>query len=288
MHLSCFGYECEYMNSNKPSISLNEWQNAILPSLRSERFIKSRMANVTVLAYLFGDEHYMNTNFHAIECAFLCTWKCWGLLPSVLVVNRTTDVIKRFCLKHGVEVQIEPSLTSGSRVLCIDCIKKLHTRFKTEYVVIIQTDGMPVNPGVERFLGKFDYVGAPWSGHIHRTDFFPYPRYGVGNGGFCLRSRRICEQAAKAYNVFWRHLPYSWLLGDDVFYCKTMPFLSRYWRKNFRYANRKEALQFSVEHIPPDMKMDMMPIGFHSVIGFCNYVKHFGGPMGELINLNSC
>ena len=266
------------------NLSLNEWQKAILPSLRMMKFDKSQVYDLTALAYLFGSDQFVDSNFYAIECSFLCVWKNWGKLPSVLVVNRMTDAIREFVLEYGVDVQVESSLVGGLRCMCIDCLRNLHLRFKTEYAVIIQIDGMPVNPGVERFLGKYDYVGAPWPGHVCCKDLFPYPKYGVGNGGFCLRSKRICEQAATAYKSFWRYLPYSWLLGDDVFYCKTMPSLSRYWRKNFRYANREEALQFSVEHIPQDMKMTVPPIGFHSETGFQNYVRHFGIPMKELMN----
>ena len=165
--------------------------------------------------------------------------------------------------------------------MSIDCVKNLHRRFDTKYVVIIQVDGIVVNPGIERFIGKYDYVGAPWPGHCHWKDWFPYPKYGVGNGGFCLRSKRICEQAAKAYNAFWRYLPYNWLLGDDVFYCKTMPFLSRYWRQNFRFPSREDALRFSVEHIPKDVHLTKKPIGFHSQIGFDNYTEKFGLPFSE-------
>ena len=264
------------------NLSLNEWQKAILPSLRMMKFDKSQARDLTVLAYLFGSDKFIDSNFHAIECSFLCAWKKWGKLPSVLVVNRITCAMREFCLEYGVDVQVESSLVGGLRCMCIDCLRNLHLRFKTEYVVIIQIDGIPVNPGIERFLGKYDYIGAPWPGPAGHKDLFPYPKYGVGNGGFCLRSKRICEQAARAYKSFWRYLPYrAGLLGDDVFYCKTMPSLSRYWRKNFRYASREEALQFSIEYLPPDMKMTVPPIGFHSEIGFQNYIKRFGIPFAK-------
>ena len=271
-------------------LSLSAWKARLYPVLRKIRsFEKAPFSNVTLLAYFYWDDDRIDTTFHEIECAFLCAWKSWGMLPSVLVVNRTTQRIRDFCALHGVDIQVDAMLTGGIRPMCIDCISRLHRRFDTEYVVIVQTDGMPVNSGLERFLGKYDYVGAPWSGHTFRKDWFPYPKYGVGNGGFSLRSKRICEQAAKAFNTFWTHLPYSWLLGDDVFYCKTMPFLSGYWRNNFRYASREEALQFSIEHLPPDMTITMPPLGFHSAVGFDNYVKHFGVPFAELVDgSNNC
>ena len=263
--------------------SLDEWQRAVLLWLRTRRFAQSYVDNVTLLAYFFWDDDRIETKFYTVECAFLCAWESWGMLPSVLVVNRTTDAIEKFCSQHGVQLQVDQSLTGGVPTMNIDCIRNLHKRFETEYVVIIQSDGMPVNAGIEDFIGKYDYVGAPWPGHCHLKDWFPYPKYGVGNGGFCLRSKHICERAAKAYEAFWRHLPYNWLVGDDVFYCKTMPFLSRYWRRNFRFPDRSVAIKFSVEYEPPDVPIVVPPLGFHSEFGFREYVKRFGLPFGDMI-----
>lgn len=262
-------------------ISMDSWQRAVLPILRIQDFKRSSIDCVTLLAYFFWDDERIETKFYTVECAFLCAYKSWGILPSVLVVNRETQTIKMFCSKYGVELQIDPSLTGGVPTMNIDCIKSLYRRFSTEYVVVIQSDGLPVNPGLEKFIGKYDYIGAPWPGHCHWKDWFPYPKYGVGNGGFCLRSKRICEQASRSYNAFWRYLPYNWLVGDDVFYCKTMPFLSRYWRREFRFPTVTEAIQFSIEAIPPNILIDQPPLGFHSAYGFRQYVERFGVPFGS-------
>ena len=275
------------MKSDERIITLKEWQGAVLPCLRNRSFDRSKIANLTLLAYFFWDDERIETEFFAIECAFLCAWKSWGWLPSVLVVNKVTETIKKFAVRYDVKLQLEASLTGGIPAMSIDCIKKLHMRFETEYVVIIQTDGMPVNSGIEHFLEKYDYVGAPWPGHCHKKDWFPYPKYGVGNGGFCLRSKRICEQAAKAYNAFWQYLPYNWLVGDDVFYCKTMPFFSRYWKRNFCFPNRNQAIEFAIEHVVPGVELHEPPIGFHSEIGFREYVKRFGIPFVEYFSVEN-
>ena len=180
--------------------------------------------------------------------------------------------------------RIECSELLGILICCwrhlqlIDCIKNLYKRFDTGNVVIIQSDGMPVNPGLEAFVGKYDYVGAPWPKRCHHRDWLPWRKYDVGNGGFCLRSRRICEQAARAYNAFWRHLPYNWFVGDDVFYCRTMPLLSRHWRQTFRFPTAKEAIRFSIEYEVPDAIPEYPPLGFHSDYGFRRYIEHFGVP----------
>lgn len=263
-----------------PYMSLDMWRRAVLRSLQGRQFPTSTVKNATLLAYFFWNDDRIETDFYAVECAFLCAYKNWGLLPSVLVVNRTTKKICDFSDRYGIQLQIEPhSLTKGVPSMNIDCIRNLHRRFDTEYVVVIQSDGLPVNPGLERFIGKYDYVGAPWPGKKSWRNCYTYPKFSVGNGGFCIRSKRICEQASAAYNAFWRCLPYSLLVGDDIFYCKTMPFISRKWRNNFRYADIPEALKFSIEHLSESMELLSPPMGFHSEFGFRNYVKLFGIPM---------
>ena len=263
--------------------SMDDWQRAILPRLRTCKFGPSPVRDVTLLAYFFWDDDRIETKFYTVECAFLCAWKSWGFLPSVLVVNRETETIRAFCDKFGVQLQIDSLLTGGVPTMNLDCIKNLYRRFATKYVAIIQSDGMPVNPGIENFIGQYDYVGAPWPGHCLWRDWFPYPKYGVGNGGFCVRSKRICEQASRSYNSFWRYLPYSWLVGDDVFYCKTMPFFSRYWKQNFRFPERSVAIRFSLEFVPPDIAITVPPLGFHSECGFREYVRRFGIPLAEML-----
>ena len=64
-----------------------------------------------------------------------------------------------------------------------------------DYVLIIQWHGFIINPELwdPEFL-KYDYIGAPWTteqarswGLINR----------VGNGGFCLRSRKFLEYSSQ-------------------------------------------------------------------------------------------
>ena len=269
--------------AGSPNMTLDEWQRAVLPWLRTLDFAPTKLGGVTLLAYFFWNDDRIETKFYTIECAFLCAFQSWGAgIPAVLVTNRETATMRGFCARYGVQLQVDPTLTGGVPGMNIDCVRNLYRRFDTEYVVIIQSDGFPVRAGLERFLGKWDYVGAPWPGRGNWKDrFFLYPKFSVGNGGFCLRSRRICEQASKAYGGIWQHLPYSLLVGDDVFYCKTMPFLSARWRRSFRYPSREEALRFAVEWIPRGMELVDPPLGFHSDAGFRNYIRKFGVPFAE-------
>ena len=271
------------------TVTLDEWQKAVLPVLRNMSFERSveKLRQVTLLAYFFWDDDRIETKFYTIECAFLCAFKSFGLMPAVLVVNRETRRICEFCEKYSIELQVDASLTGGVPTMNIDCVRNLHRRFATNWVLIIQSDGIPVNSGLERFLGKYDYYGAPWAGHSDYLDWFPYPKYGVGNGGFSLRTKRICAQAAKSYNAFWRFLPYYWrFVGDDTFYCKTMPCFSSKWRRMFKYPSIKEASEFALEGVCKDVNVDKPPIGFHAEGGFRQYVNRFGIPFADYICKN--
>ena len=266
-------------------LSLSNWQRTLLPLLRQMSLPKSGTDKVTLLAYFYWDDERLDTRFWEIECAFLCAWNCLGRLPSVIVANRMGSTMRSFSERYGVDVQIEPTLVGdGTEAMSLDCIVALHRRFVTEYVLIIQTDGFPLNAGIERFAGRFDYIGAPWAGHMSWTDFYPYPRFGVGNGGFSLRSKCICEAASEAYQHFWRRIPIvNRPIEEDVFYCKILPFFSRSWRKTFRYPSLQEAAEFSLESIVPRVGMPANPpLGFHSPGGFLNYVRWFGLPGTEL------
>jgi hypothetical protein len=62
-------------------------------------------------------------------------------------------------------------------------LKNLYYHIETDFVLIVQFDGFILNGDAwtDEFL-SYDYVGSPWS---WCTDL------AVGNGGFCLRSRKL-------------------------------------------------------------------------------------------------
>lgn len=68
-------------------------------------------------------------------------------------------------------------------------LKELHAYIDSEFVLMIHDDGFVINPHLWNpdFL-KYDYIGAPWPGPISDIE---YGR--VGNGGFCIRSKRLLE-----------------------------------------------------------------------------------------------
>ena len=103
-----------------------------------------------------------------------------------------------------------------------DCVLKLIDHSDNDYVMLIQDDGHIVNPNLwdDEYL-EYDYIGAPWpyeeswidlqlkeQQHYIRKNF---PKNRVGNGGFCIRSRKFLEFSAQ-YNSCEG-------LGEDTFLC---------------------------------------------------------------------
>lgn len=63
-------------------------------------------------------------------------------------------------------------------------LKDMNQYIESEYVMICQWDGFILNPDAwtNEFF-EYDYIGAPWE--LNHTL--------IGNGGFCLRSKRLIE-----------------------------------------------------------------------------------------------
>ena len=227
-------------------------------------------SDVTVLAYHFWDREGYDAAFLRVECAIRETWLQCGQMETVVVTNQIGESLARFAAEFPcVKVQVEPALRPGClKTMSIDCIEKLHERFVTPYVLIVQNDGFPLRGGLDGFVGKYDYIGAPWVHHNTYYDLYPY-RYCVGNGGFSLRSRRICATASQYYRRYFKRLPYWWyVLGDDTFYCKTLRFWFPSFRKQFVWADSETASAFSLECNADFFKKGILPFGFHGAAGW--------------------
>ena len=253
---------------------LIEWQRDNLAAMRQKVFANSHIKDVTVIAYYFRVDPELDSNFWRTEFAYLKTFETQGLMPAVLVVNKSTTAIEQFCAKYSIEIQIAENLVPGKmKTLALDLVCNLHERFKTPYVLTIQDDGFPLRQGLEEFVGKWDYIGAPWVHHSTYYDLYP-KKYRIGNGGFSLRSKRLCEIASQVYKKHFARFPYWWyLLGDDTFYCKTLRFWFRNAVKDLRWPSPEEAALFAVENAD-DLLPTKQPLGFHQQ-GFLR-CKKFG------------
>lgn len=266
--------------------ALLRWQRETLPLLGERRLTPSPVAKVTALTHhLYKDPVLFDERFDMVRHAFLMTRLTCGDIPCVLVVNRVTPAVEKFCSEHAVRIDCDRSLPGGIPCLSLDYIQRLHERFDTEYVLSIHGDGFPLRRGLEAFVGPYDYIGAPWGKASWYTNLvFPYPKYCVGNGGISLRSKRLCEMASSFYRRKYRLLPYSYALIDDVFYCKVLPRFEKACRKAMVYAPPEVAGRFAFETNLEFYSTDgKMPLGFHSALGFERVLKDFGEEIRALL-----
>ena len=228
--------------------------------------VHGKMPEVTVLAYHFWAKEGYAEAFAKVRHAFEETWRHCGRLKSVLVVNETTPCVERFAAENpNVEVQVEPSLVPGNIfTMSADMNGRLFTRFCTPYVLIIQNDGYPLRPGLEDFVGKYDFIGAPYVGlQWWKQIVAAIANYHVQNGGFSLRSRAVCEAAAKYWNEKYHALGDCNAASEDIFYTGTLVRKERCYRRAFRFATSRESLRFSWDASVPIPMPKTLPFGFH-------------------------
>ena len=221
---------------------------------------------VTILSYTFPKPGAEAEAFERIVFSLRETWKHVGVLPTVIVTSHVFAELERFASKHAnVNVQVEPSLKYGDiHTMSVDCISRLHTRFHTPYVLIVQDDGYPLRKGLEEFVGKYDFIGAPYVRDVWWKNMVcGIFRCWVQNGGFSLRSRRICEAAARFWEDKYRALGRCRNTSEDIFYTEFLPLHERSYRKAFRLATNRESLRFSWDaNVPIPCPMEL-PFGFH-------------------------
>ncbi len=134
-------------------------------------------------------------------------------------------------------------------------LSDLRNAFDTDFCLYVQHDGWILNPHLwtDDFL-SWDYIGAPWPRR--------WCRLRVGNSGFSLRSRVLCEASA-AIAPSYRDQ------GYDVFVCRVMH--SQLVERGIKFAPLSVAAAFSWEHYCDDL--DVGPrtsFGFH---GWCSGKK---------------
>ena len=232
---------------------------------------------VTVLAYFFRDAASYDAKFVHLAGAILETWRHCGRMKTVVVTNRIGDALAKFAARYPwVEVQVEPSLVPGDiDSMSRDCLARLGERFTTDYVLIVQNDGFPMRGGLAEFVAQgYDYIGAPFVRWISCLDWYPY-RYNVGNGGFSLRSRWLCQDVGRIYRRWFRRWPF-WprIFGDDNFYCR---FLRCFWpgfNRRFRFAPPDVAGRFSIECNAAFWPTVGKPLGFHGMAGWERWWAH--------------
>lgn len=230
-----------------------------------------RFGNVTALVYFFREPKVADSFFELLETAILQTWLNCGMMKTVIVTDSPCKEMLAFAVRFckWIEIQQEKRLVAGDiNSMSIDCIARLHARFSTPYVLIVQDDGFPIRPGLEEFIGKYDYIGAPLRlNHplVLMLQFFL--RSWPSNGGFSLRSRRICEAAAEYYRRDWAGKPFSQDLIEDMFYTRTLPKTYFRFRYGYKIADSRSSSRFSFSDLRQNFN-GRMPFGFHNARSF--------------------
>ena len=235
---------------------------------------------VTALVYFFWPQDLASRIWPEFEGAILECWRNCGMLKTVVVVDSPHDCVKNFSARFlNVEIQVEPSIVPGDILsMSRDCNARIWKRFETEYVLVIQNDGFPLRPGLKEFVDmKYDFIGAPHCRPLFIPDLLTrILRYCPSNGGFALRSRRLCKLGAE----LWEKGGYEqrpWIdteMAEDYFYTRTLP------RSGFRYwlsrnqAPSKVSDRFSFGGIF-DFVQKNMPFGFHTANGFAELFRRF-------------
>lgn len=100
-----------------------------------------------------------------------------GLMRAAEICQREVD--------FGALEIITERLFTGREAYSKFCITDMHKYVDTSHVLIIHPDGYILNPGAWRdeWL-QYDYIGALWEW---------YGEHKNGNGGFCLRSKKLLD-----------------------------------------------------------------------------------------------
>jgi len=246
---------------------LKTFQLANLDFLRSFDFSrKSTFDNLTIITYTFPQEE---SDYLQVEFAILHTWRLLGRLPTVIVANKHFPLLDTFANKwpDSISIQLQPSLVCGdNRSISIDCLENLYKRFSTDFCLTVQDDGFPLKDNLTDFLGRYDFIGAP----VIRARIKPLEILIQAanktwfNGGFSLRSRRLCERGATAY-AQW-HSSGQPFQQEDVFFSHTL----RQYKdlaKGLKFPSLQTAREFAATDIGGCVDVHArgyIPFGFHS------------------------
>jgi hypothetical protein len=227
------------------------------------------------MAYHFWDEPRFDVQFGWVEAAVRETWRHCVMLKTVLVVNRVSPRLEGFAarLSPWVRLDVTDTLVPGQiHSMSVDCNRNLHRRFDTPYVLIVQNDGFPLRPGLDTFVGPWDFIGAPYVRNTWRNRLVcGLLNCWVSNGGFSLRSKRICELASHYWQKKYAALPACRAASEDIFYTETLPLRERAYRRSVRIADHAHAQAFSYDAAFP-YSGAQPPFGFHGAKAFEDFL----------------
>ena len=145
------------------------------------------------------------------------------------------------------------------------CIKQIYKHINTDFVLIVQNDGMATNKEFwsDDFL-NYDYIGAPWPENI----FISFS--GVGNGGFSLRSKKLLYELQNdkvVYDGISNKIDCWDTSGEDYVIC--VEYRKYLETRGIKFASLEIANQFSHEFEPEKKNT----FGFHGKFNVPHYLN---------------
>lgn len=253
-------------------MKLSEWQKMRLGTVHlNKKDYGHGREDVTIIAYHFFNLQGYDEAFKRIECAIRETWLHCGMMKTVVITNQATEYLRSFASRFSaVSIQIEESLVPGRIfTMSADMNAKLYSRFDTPYCLIVQNDGFPLRSGLDEFIGKFDFIGAPYIRNIWWKQLIAKAlNYHVQNGGLSLRTKKICAQAAYYWNSKYSELGDFPDSSEDMFYTKFLPLKERAYRNSMKFPSFKDSIKFAYDATVPIATPEDLPFGFHNDSSF--------------------
>lgn len=235
---------------NKPFVTT-------LPSVVQHIGMQSSMGHVGAdVAYDFNRIHLPNVTLFGIDS------------HDVAGIARAAEISQRNVQFGAVNIITADRFTKGGnsdvrrRDYSRFMLKQLAGEFSTSHVLTIHADGYVMNPAAWRneWL-QYDYIGAPWDW---------YKENNVGNGGFSLRSKKLCDILAT------QDIDESLMHPEDHHICRTF---RRSLEEDFgiKFAPIEVAKQFSREGygLPHELNLYDGEFGFHSYhVNWRNYLLY--------------
>jgi len=150
--------------------------------------------------------------------------------------------------------------------------KHLSDYITTDFCLCIGFDGFIINPHLwEDTFFDYDYIGAPWPVRPWNV------KNRVGNGGFCLKSKKLIELSSKLdLSNREEH--------DDVLITNT--YMEYFINNGCRFAPIDVAARFSLEMPIPEVEYDLRNcFGFHGMTTEeSEYIVRFVNPQSAIFN----
>uniref|UniRef100_A0A6C0M031 DUF5672 domain-containing protein n=1 Tax=viral metagenome TaxID=1070528 RepID=A0A6C0M031_9ZZZZ len=241
-------------------------KNIIIPNIPLESFYET----IFIEFRIFSHFEYLIRN----TILKLPNWA-----HTVVCGNKNYDFLNDICIKISpnikiIKLDIDNLDTSNYSKLLMN--KNFWNNFNGEKLLLYQEDSFLFHNDIEKFL-KYDFIGAPWPFYMDQN--INQKEYGVGNGGFSLRSKsKLIECIDKIdwkkdltigfYVSKYMKKTNNFIIPEDVFFSKSLL------EKNIGIlATRNIGLQFSQESVKGNK-----PLGGHQwwrwnhINGIINFV----------------